>query len=158
MALDIRSSYLSPIFNPDSLKITVDSLVRQTILLKEKYGFDTIVFSGTSGTSMGFLLSHLLDIPVLCIRKKNDSSHYSNWRGPLEGNIGLERYLIVDDFISSGDTVRYIMDEIHREVPKAKCVALLMYTQYDADGDRAYFRPRDSAEPIRVYASRPAGI
>ena len=93
---------------------------------------------------MAYILSHRLKVPLICIRKRGVGTHYHK---ALEGHVTTKRYLIVDDFISSGSTVDSIRKFIRAENPQAKCVALLMYTRREDLGD--------DYEGIPVYSSRP---
>ena len=45
----------------------------------------------------------------------------------------MPSYVIVDDQMASGSTVRRIMDEIHQHNPKAECAAVILY-EYSKDG------------------------
>jgi hypoxanthine phosphoribosyltransferase len=91
----------------------------------------------------------------LVVRKKEDQSHYSTVKGNLEGNIGLKRYLLVDDFIDTGATVDYIIRSIRKEKPRAQCVAMMMYLQHSA-----YLTHEHPVcgSLIEVISSRPYGM
>ena len=45
----------------------------------------------------------------------------------VEGDRGAQRYLILDDFIDGGDTVRAIISEIFVVNPEARCVGFIAY-------------------------------
>lgn len=139
----ISSSYLGAVFDPERLPRTIEKTLEAAKALWEKHGYDTIAFSGMSGAAIAFILSHQMRIPILCVRKSGDSSHFVNPNRLLEGNLGVRKYLIVDDFISSGRTVKYIMDTISNEVYDAKCVAMLMYS---ANWDSSPFTRPESKE------------
>lgn len=149
--MNIRTTYLKTLFAPELLKNAVHNTLVLGEQLKMELGFDTIVCSGTSGLAMGFILAHALGLPVLCVRKKNDGSHYSTYQpSSLEGYLGVNRYLIVDDFIATGATVNYIIRSIEEELPQAECVAMLMYTQATNTSHR---HPIENTE-IKVVTSR----
>ncbi len=128
MSLNINTKYLNSVFWPEQYAKVVDESLRLAQELKAKYQFDTIAFCGTSGAAIAFPLSYGMNLPMLCVRKQNIPSHQTTGE-ILEGNIGTEKYLLVDDFISSGDTVKYIINSI-RVKSTAKCVAMLMYGAY----------------------------
>ena len=75
-------------------------------------GATSVVVHGNSGVSCGFaaLVLSDLDFNIVLLRKDNDNSHGA----PIEGPDGhhLERYLILDDFVSSGQTLNRIRDKI----------------------------------------------
>ncbi len=151
---NIRTLYLTPVFDPNMFPRTVNQTVAEAERLKTTHNFDTIAFCGMSGAAMAFLLSHQLRVPLLCVRKKEEPSHYRRQVSNtlLEGNMDCLRYLLVDDFISSGDTVNYMIESISKELPKAKCVAMLMYAAYS---DSTYQHPSWIDQSINVVSSRP---
>jgi orotate phosphoribosyltransferase-like protein len=90
--------------------------------------FDTIAFTGSSGSALAYILSHEINIPLMCVRKKHDGSHFQNGgNGRLEGNMESKRYMIVDDFICSGETIHDIMSTIKVYIKNAECVSILLY-------------------------------
>ncbi len=139
----ISTSYLSTIFYPETFPKTIRACLDVAKRLKDERGFDTIAFCGMSGAAMSFILAHEMNLPLLCVRKKGESSHYVNGYDDrmLEGNLTTEKYLLVDDFISSGKTVNYILDTIKKDIPNAKCVAMLMYAGYGGDYPYKRYNP-----------------
>ena len=90
-------------------------------------GATSVVVHGNSGVSCGFaalMLSPHLDFNIVLLRKDNDNSHGSPVEGPHFHR--LERYLILDDFISSGNTMNRIRDKI-----------AMLYRQHYSHGERA---------------------
>jgi hypoxanthine phosphoribosyltransferase len=154
--IEIKSTYLKPLFNPEWYSSIVDQSIETAKELLVKHPFDTIVFSGLSGSAIAFTIAHSLNsFPLLVVRKKEDQSHYSTVKGNLEGNIGLKRYLLVDDFIDTGATVDYIIRSIRKEKPRAQCVAMMMYLQHSA-----YLTHEHPVcgSLIEVISSRPYGM
>lgn len=94
---------------------------------RRKHPFDAIAFTGSSGAALSYLLSYQLKVPLVCVRKNGDGSHY---RAPLEGVVGFKRYIIVDDLISSGNTIRRISNRI-KEDPRNKNSKLVGVVLYD---------------------------
>lgn len=78
----------------------------------------TFVVRGTSGAMIaGAMLNELHNINpttktyILIVRKEEDTSaHCSSLRGIDE--VGTTRFIVVDDFISSGDTIRAIIHDL----------------------------------------------
>lgn len=78
----------------------------------------TFVARGTSGAMIaGAMLNELHNINptiktyILIVRKKEDTSaHCSSLRGIDE--VGTTRFIVVDDFISSGETIKAIIQEL----------------------------------------------
>jgi len=129
--MKIISEYLSIIYHPDRFHTIIERTISAAYQMMMDVPYDTIAFTGTSGAAMAFVLSKELGMPLLCVRKKSEKSHYSG-NHYLEGNFGTQNYIIVDDMIDTGTTFRGIVDQIKIVVPKAKCVGALMYASYSA--------------------------
>lgn len=101
----VSSSYLHSVYDPESFQRTVELTVE---LMKPNLdGFDAIVFRGSSGAALAYPVAYLLKKPLLHVRKELGHSY-----SKLEGLYGAKRIAIVDDFVSSGDTLRTIMQEV----------------------------------------------
>lgn len=85
--------------------------------------FDTIACCGTSGLMVVPQVAELLNKNILLIRKKNDKC-YSDFT--IEG-VKPFRYIILDDLICSGSTVRHIQRSIRSEYDRTQCVGLYCY-------------------------------
>lgn len=153
--MTIQTSYLEHVFTPDIFPRTVDNTIKKAEWLKKETGFDTIAFSGISGSAIAFILSHWLDIPLLCVRKRGENSHYHAGGGRiLEGNVrDVKKYIITDDFIASGATCNHIIESIRDGNSSARCVGMLMYRAYE---DHT-FTYRPSNQEIKVISTRPEG-
>ena len=93
-------------------------------LRKLKSYFDFIVVRGTSGLLIGPELASRLDVPFGVVRKQTDNSHYG---AGYEGCMLNGRYLIIDDFVASGETVQEIVTEVSIAIPQSKCVGVYCY-------------------------------
>jgi adenine/guanine phosphoribosyltransferase-like PRPP-binding protein len=77
--------------------------------------FDAIAVRGMSGATVGSILAHLLGKDLIIVRKPNVSDHsIESVEGPLSRD-PLARYLIVDDFEVSGETIRAIKEAIGKQ-------------------------------------------
>ncbi len=152
--MTIQTSYLRHVFNSELFSRTVDNTIKEAERLKKETKFDTIAFTGISGSAMAFILSHWLEVPLLCVRKVGENSHYHQQTSKLlEGNVeDMRRYLIVDDFIASGATVLHIINSIAQVKANAKCVGMLMYTAYTS-GTSSFKHP-DWDYSLPVTSSR----
>jgi adenine/guanine phosphoribosyltransferase-like PRPP-binding protein len=136
----IRTSYLRNVYEPEFFK-RIPEAVEIVQRMQKKLEFDAIAFTGISGMSFGFPLSYLLKLPVINIRKdwRDTGSHY---RGRIEGTVSSRRYLIVDDFISTGDTVKNIIKIIHEELGgKAIPVGLFLHNSGAMNPQFEYLKP-----------------
>lgn len=92
-------------------------------LRKIKDDFDSIVCCGISGLMVAPTVAELLDKHIVVIRKQKDDC-YSEF--PMEG-VTPFRYVILDDLICSGNTVKHIKNTIHEDSPRARCIGLYCY-------------------------------
>ena len=98
----------------------------------KKLDFDTIVFRGISGAIWGTAMAMALNKNMAVVRKPNDDTHSSGIK--VEGHKKIHRYLIVDDFTSTGHTVREILKQMREARPDAKCVGLLQLLRQPCQG------------------------
>lgn len=84
-----------------------------------------LVVTGISGMAIGFPLASKLNLEICVVRKDGDSV---NAMRKVEGYIPQGDYLILDDFIGMGTTVRRIMATIQKESPTSRCIGILLYT------------------------------
>lgn len=134
--MKLSSDYLYDVYNDtDRYKQLTYKVVANVERLQAKLKFDSIAFSGYSGCAMAYPVGMLTGIPLICVRKDKENSHAATL---VEGGKDRDhqKYLIIDDFVSSGTTIKRIMDEIskrdesQRQVMqrKCKCVGVLLYT------------------------------
>lgn len=74
--------------------------------------FDTIVGTGFSGGVLVPILALRLRKKFVLVRKDTDDSHHGS--GRLLGELG-ERWIFVDDFVSTGATRRRVIDKVTTE-------------------------------------------
>jgi len=125
----VRTDYLDHVFYPGMYQDTVQRSIKLGRALLGKYQYDAIAFQGNSGSALAYILGYVLQIPLINIRKEREDSHFRRCKGQFEGYLATQKYLIVDDFYSTGDTVKRIISEIKKSCPDSKCVAMLMYSQ-----------------------------
>ena len=81
----------------------------------KRMDFDAIAFTGVSGMLIGPTICLRLGKPMIVVRKGDlDDCHSSN---RVEGFQAAKRYVIVDDFVGSGDTVRRIQEAVKEFSP-----------------------------------------
>lgn len=98
--------------------------VKKLRAIKRNHPFDAIAFTGSSGAALAYPLSYLLKLPLIHVRK--GSSHYGG--GKIEGTISSKRYIIIDDFIETGASIRRIIKAVNSELEDAKLVAICLYS------------------------------
>ena len=130
---NIASDYLTTCF------IDLNAKVEHTVskLKLDADRFEAIVVRGTSGLLVGPMVAALLKKPWCIIRKPGDSSH-SDHR--VEGWRNFKSYIIIDDLIATGETIRTIQktvrdharaypDKWERGLPE--CVGYYLYNHYE---------------------------
>ena len=113
--------------NPVSLKEYVDRAIKHMSTIKEPY--DTVAFCGMSGALVAPMIALALNKELVLVRKKGDKC---NSQYKVEGNGDVKRYIIVDDFVSSGRTVGHIQRSLYKFSPKAECVGVVEVQRNDA--------------------------
>lgn len=102
-------NYLSKAYRRDETTKLIKRAVKKLTKFQKENPFDAIAFRGYSGAPIAAILSWELNLPMIAVRKNTVSSHdYLDVFGPTD----VESYIIVDDFISSGGTVRDIIKGI----------------------------------------------
>lgn len=89
------------------------------ISLLKKHDAQAIAVTGTSGLSVAYemrargMTLKTPSLPFLHVRKEKETNH----GGPVESlnfeRLEVRRYIILDDFISSGATVQHIVTSLH---------------------------------------------
>jgi adenine/guanine phosphoribosyltransferase-like PRPP-binding protein len=125
-----HASYISELFNPEQLSEQVDKISE---IIKEKFpDINYIAGSGISGALILGAVSKATGKRIFCIRKENDDSHSyktdSIYRDPdyvekkekfcefediPEIDNELVTAVIIDDLISSGNTIRRINQKLY---------------------------------------------
>jgi adenine/guanine phosphoribosyltransferase-like PRPP-binding protein len=103
--INVHSDYL------EHAKLTNRERVVQTIvqeLQPHKEMFDTIVCTGVSGLLYAPIVAYLMKKHLAIVRKSPGNSHASQM---VEGELG-KRWVVLDDFIRCGDTLRTIRDKV----------------------------------------------
>jgi hypothetical protein len=67
-------------------------------------------------------IADILNNNIIIVRK--DEKRYSEFF--IEG-VSPSRYVIVDDLICSGNTLKHIIGSIHDDTPRAKCIGAYFY-------------------------------
>lgn len=150
-------TYTERIFRPREFQPLVEAVSRKLEAIFEKTPFEAVAGTGNSSTPLLGALSYKLGIPIIATRKSGDPAHDSR---PANGLVGCKAYVIVDDLIDSGATVKGIMERIETAQKKRneswgdndaipKCVGIILYDSY---GDNWLFRSEYFArEDIPVY-------
>lgn len=96
---------------------------QRAVAAREIPPHDTLVGTGISGSIAVSMLALTGNVFFAVVRKPNVSSHSD---AKIEGIVG-ERWLFVDDFISSGNTHRRVQETVACEVPGTTQVGAWLY-------------------------------
>lgn len=89
--------------------------------------FDAIAFQGVSGALVAPVIGFILRKPLIAVRK-GEKSHTTR---KVEFGIATPKtYVIVDDFISTGETIKQIVLNIAAYYPESKCVGIGLWSDH----------------------------
>jgi len=102
-----------------------------------------IVCTGLSGILVGVALANKTKRPFAIVRKPGDNTHSSF---TVEGYL-FDQYVIVDDFIEYGGTIRRILREMYKHNDESECRGIMLYGE---DSDRLPMKYK--GKEITVYS------
>jgi orotate phosphoribosyltransferase len=116
-------------------------------LRKHTRDFDFIAVSGMSGVVVGAPAALRLHKPLVIVRKDDDSNgHHAG--GSFIGFDSVKgRYVIVDDFTSSGRTLEYIINRIDHQCLWSEYLRAPEYIGFFSYADNAWY-PESGNVPI----------
>lgn len=124
--ISVHANYMEKAFADDLSPIIENFLDAASI-----HNPDTIIGTGLSGTLIVPTIARALGLKWAIVRKDNDGSHSIN---KVEGDIGT-RWMFVDDFVSSGDTLRRVKTEVDKAVYHWNTRTLNDLRYYASSGD-----------------------
>lgn len=94
------------------------------------HDFDAIAFRGLSGALVAPIVAREMKKTLLCVRREIGETGHSVHG--VEGDLAARRYVILDDFVSSGTTVRKIIQAVRKEFldacrPVPVCIGICEY-------------------------------
>jgi len=117
-----HSAYLDKVATVSNLRKTI-TIAAKTL---KKYKFDTIAFRGMSGALPAIPLALRLKKEFIFVRKDFEVGTGSHSYRQVEGHKSVKRYVIIDDLICTGNTLKEIVKHIHKFAPEAKCIGVLL--------------------------------
>jgi len=133
-----------------------NKIIIQTIcdLRKISDTFDSIACCGTSGLMVVPQIAEILDKHIVIVRKSSDK-RYSVF--DMEGVVPY-RYIIIDDLVCSGRTIRLIKNTIHNECPRSICVGAYFYIPeecaYSGDSGSKLFKRDFGIQALNPFPVR----
>lgn len=119
--VEMKASYMNCVLTPRGLREKVEQVVAALEPLAGE--FECIAFRGMSGAVVAPPVACRLDKHMLMVRKQ-DGNH-----SPLvvEGPTNLCRYVVVDDLVQTGRTLRTIQRMVALHNEDARCVGVCLY-------------------------------
>lgn len=102
-----------------------NQIINETVdRLTELYNdFDTIACCGTSGLLVVPRVCEILKKNILIVRKKKEKRYSPfSYEGAVPKN-----YVIVDDLICSGSTIKHIINTIQEDCPTSNCIGVYIF-------------------------------
>jgi hypoxanthine phosphoribosyltransferase len=122
----IRTSYSDAWFNENNRRNVINTFAN--VIRDNVFQFDGIVARGVSGMLFGPILANQFNLKFIVARKKHElSAGNSHASFQLEGNYDIKKYVIVDDCISSGNTVLGIIADMHYGIPTAEYAGTFLW-------------------------------
>lgn len=110
---------------------TIEQDIQTTIELLRGKKFDAIAVRGMSGMLIGPAVAARLGKDLIVVRKCKDGSHSASIVEGVDNWNHDFRYIIVDDFIDSGETLSQIFTQIVIELEdmdiSARCAGVVLY-------------------------------
>lgn len=110
--------YIKDGYAPDKRKKVIKGLI--TLIEKSRVKFDGVAARGVSGLLFAPIIADHFDKTIIVSRKKGEDSHASE---EVAGDGNVSNYIIVDDLIGRGNTMRNILSSLK----DAKCVGIFLY-------------------------------
>lgn len=143
-------------FNTALLRAKAHEIAAVLPEMMHRLGADAIAVTGKSGLSLAFATLMLIDFPLIVVRKRGENSHGN----PIEGvpNVDVRKYIILDDFVSSGGTIETMVGSIDEMCSSAfmndkplRCVGVLQYLREGSRYSPVLYRGR-RAYSIPVFS------
>ncbi len=121
-------------------KVELSKAIKRTIKKLSAIDFDTIVYSGHSGSLVSVPVAISMGKELTLIRKAYDRSHSVSM---IEG-VCPKKFVIVDDCIQTGDTIRRILKKVDK---------LSVGKRYPHFKGVYLYNERDFLEPEELFCS-----
>ena len=119
----VTAGYLSSALTPDKFRRILNKLARN--IRNANITFDSIAFRGMSGTLVAPTIAFRLKKNPVLIRKECDGSHSGR---SIEANSEVVDYIIIDDLIESGTTIKRIVEAMdERGITPDHCKGIFLY-------------------------------
>lgn len=122
-------SWLTDVYDPKKLTKTLDHVCKAIEKDKKEFNIQALAVRGNSGTLVAGAISMMVNLPIILVRKEGDGSH-SDYKVEFNNILkkkGTAGYVVVDDIISSGDTIRSIFWAVQDHLPLLEMKKIYLY-------------------------------
>lgn len=127
------AAYLKNVFDRKQRRTVINKAVEVLKEAKKELQFDAIAFRGLSGAIVAPEIADALDVDIIAVRKPDNSHSYNS----VEHNDYPSKYIIVDDLIDTGSTIKAIVKEIKiRMWTTPQLVGIYLYNSTFVDDNR----------------------
>ena len=108
-------------YNHVDRREVIDRIVKRLKPLSDD--FDAIVVCGASMMLISSVVAYKMNKNLILVRKINDD----NYSGYMVEGLHHQRYIFIDDLISSGKTLKYVLGAVNKFMNGCECVYLGLY-------------------------------
>jgi orotate phosphoribosyltransferase-like protein len=138
------AEYLECALDPRLRRAVIEVSLRRLRKLKKITKFNTLAVRGISGLAVGSILSHQLKCNLTVVRSTKACHSIRDAEGYIKGD---GKYIIVDDFVCSGRTIKKIIAAIGDDMD---CVGILLYNSSVVDIDEEMVNAVKSKRTVHV--------
>ena len=152
----IAPPHTKALFKPETLEVVVKYLEYQ---IKKLGGIEAIACCGFSGIIPASIVANRLGIDIIAIRKESEESRAngdSDRCNTHPGRPRFKRWVIVDDLISSGRTMRWIIRQVkeHNITTRTPPTAIILHAEDRTQGFKYDNGSLDDEEDIKGLGRR----
>lgn len=145
------ASYFEDLMRTDRRNQFIKNAVSVLKKWKKKNHFDAIAFRGMSGAIIAPVIAYEMNLPVIVIRKEYDDTHdFRRVFGFVEPRHHTVKYIIIDDFIETGNTVNEIVKGVSEAVKDSELVGIFLYYRSEESSLKDYQLAPDEYSHIKA--------
>lgn len=124
-------------------------IIRHAVNCLRHHQFDAIAVRGVSGMLIGPIVAYLLRKQLIIVRKPKEEESTHAYQH-VECNLTQGTYVVLDDFVSSGATVKAIVEQMKLHCPLIKPIG----AYYWRSGDTASYEKKTGLKVLGFRKSR----
>lgn len=141
----ITSQYLQSALTPGDIKIIVKRLIAKL----KHLDFEAIAFQGYSGALIAPIVAYKMNkCPILVRKETFKDAHSCQAVEGLYSHKRIIKYIIIDDFIDTGTTIRNINYKINQTTGTYECIGVALYAWHTCDIQKEIWINDDCSLPI----------